>query len=176
MPVFLPPLLVLVIPLGLWAAGFWIWMLVDCLHHQTLSGSQRCWAMFILFAHLIGAIVYSLTERSRQTTPLVPEYSTPQGSHREPMQPEEYRSYQEGYPIQPFHQDERTSPDPAPVEHRPVESQTRSEEMHVPYPGETHELAPGSPSRGASSARAREQQVTLPGGALLRMKAYLVLS
>ena len=146
MPVFLPPLLVLVIPLGLCAAGLWIWMLVDCLNNKNLSGSQRCcWAMFILFAHLIGAIVYYFTERSPHTTPRVPVYSTPAGSHREPMQPEEYRSYQEGYPIQPFHRDERTSPDPAPLELRPVESQTLYEDMQVPYPGETHELAPGRP-------------------------------
>jgi hypothetical protein len=77
MPLFFLPFLVLVVLIGLCAAGFWVWMLVDCLNNRNLSGSQRCcWGLFILFTHLIGAIVYYFTGRSPQTTPIVPMYST----------------------------------------------------------------------------------------------------
>lgn len=135
MPLFFLPIMLPVVLIGLCAASFWIWMLADCLSNKNLTGSQRCcWAMFILFAHLVGAIVYYFAGRSPQTTPIVPVYSTHQEPHREPIQPKAYRSYQEGYPIQQFSQDEQASSEPGPLEHVPMQSQARYEDIQIASP------------------------------------------
>lgn len=45
--------------LGVALLAFWIWMLVDCLKHETRSGHDRLiWALVIIFAELLGAIIY----------------------------------------------------------------------------------------------------------------------
>jgi hypothetical protein len=132
MSLFFPLLMVPVVLIGLCAVGFWIWMLVDCLNNKNLSGSQRCcWAMFILFAHLIGAIVYYFARRPPQTTPIIPVYQVTSRQYRKPMQPEAPRPYQEGYPIQPFPQDERTKPEKVAVEQMPMQSQARYEDIQM---------------------------------------------
>jgi hypothetical protein len=137
MPLFFLSIMVPVVLIGLCAAGFWIWMLVDCLNDKNLSGSQRCcWACFILFTHLVGAIVYYFAGRSPHTTPIVPFSSTPQGSGREQVPRESYRSYQEGYPIQHTSQKEQASSDPAPREDAPMQSQARYEDIQLAYPDE----------------------------------------
>jgi hypothetical protein len=119
--------------IGLCAASFWIWMLVDCLTNKKLSGCQRaCWVLFILFTHLVGAIVYYFVRRSPQTSPIV-FVSQPQ---REFMQPEGYRPYQEGYPSQHFHQDAQASLEP--IEQTSMQSQARYEEIQLSYPEEFH--------------------------------------
>lgn len=140
MPLFLLPLIVLAVPLGLCAAGFWIWMLVDCLNNRTLNGSQRCcWATFILFTHLVGALAYYFAGRSPQTTPVVPMYPTPHEPRRDRVQPEwDHRPYQEGYPIQHFHQNEQASSEPTPVEREPMQSQARYEDIQMAAPEDPH--------------------------------------
>ena len=50
--------------LALAAIAFWIWMLVDCLMNEPSEGNDKLvWAMVILFAHGLGAIIYFLARR-----------------------------------------------------------------------------------------------------------------
>lgn len=131
MPILLTP----VVLIGLCAAGFWLWMLVDCLNNKNLSGSQRCcWALFIFYACLVGAIAYAFAGRSSQATSGAPVSQAPLHLDREPVSPEAARPYQEGYPPQPFHQDERASTEKVAVEHMPMQSQARYEDIQIAYP------------------------------------------
>ena len=46
---------------------FWLWMLVDCSLNKSLKGTQKVlWFLFILFTHIIGAILYALIRRSKK--------------------------------------------------------------------------------------------------------------
>ena len=50
--------------LALAAIAFWIWMLVDCLMNEPSEGNDKLiWAMVILFAQGLGAIIYFLARR-----------------------------------------------------------------------------------------------------------------
>ena len=50
--------------LALAATAFWIWMLVDCITNEPSEGNDKLiWALVILFAHLLGAIIYFLARR-----------------------------------------------------------------------------------------------------------------
>ena len=50
--------------LALAATAFWIWMLVDCLMNEPSEGNDKLiWAMVILFAHGLGAIISFLARR-----------------------------------------------------------------------------------------------------------------
>jgi len=47
------------VPLALALLGFWIWMLVDCLTHESKKGNDRLvWALVIVFTKLLGALLY----------------------------------------------------------------------------------------------------------------------
>jgi Phospholipase_D-nuclease N-terminal len=128
-------LLLLLVLIGLCAASFWIWMLVDCLTNTKLNGCQRaCWALIIIFTHLVGAIVYYFVRRSPQTSPIVPVSRL----QREFAQPEAYPPYEEGYPFRHFSQDEQASSEPAPIEQASIQSQARYEEIQLSYPEEIH--------------------------------------
>lgn len=55
---------------ALLAFAFWVWMLVDCLIYETDHGNSRLiWALVILFAHFIGAVIYFFVQRARRTGP-----------------------------------------------------------------------------------------------------------
>ncbi len=68
---------------ALLAFAFWVWMLVDCLMYETDQGNSRLiWALVILFAHFIGAVIYFFAQRARRTgspreTPPPPPLATP---------------------------------------------------------------------------------------------------
>ena len=48
-----------VICVGLGCLAFWIWMLVDCATKEPDTGNTKvCWLMIILFAYIIGALIY----------------------------------------------------------------------------------------------------------------------
>ena len=52
-------MLLLLIPLGLAACVFWIWMLVSAIVNQGLTGMERLiWVLVIIFLHFLGAILY----------------------------------------------------------------------------------------------------------------------
>ncbi|HEX3797308.1 MAG TPA: PLDc N-terminal domain-containing protein [Verrucomicrobiae bacterium] len=45
---------------------FWIWMLVDCIRNENISGTERViWALVIFFTHCLGALIYFFVGRSR---------------------------------------------------------------------------------------------------------------
>jgi len=49
---------------GLAAFALWIWMLVEVLTRETDEGSSRLiWALVIVFAHWLGALIYLLVRR-----------------------------------------------------------------------------------------------------------------
>ncbi len=46
---------------------FWFWMLIDCLSNRSLRGGQKVlWLLFILFTHILGAIVYFFFGRAKK--------------------------------------------------------------------------------------------------------------
>jgi hypothetical protein len=54
----------LIIPLCLAAFAFWIWMLVDCIKNEGISGNERiAWVLVIALTHLLGAIIYFFAGR-----------------------------------------------------------------------------------------------------------------
>ncbi|MGA2052872.1 MAG: PLDc N-terminal domain-containing protein [Opitutales bacterium] len=45
---------------------FWIWMLVDCIQNRRLDSTQKLiWVLVIIFANLLGAIIYCIVGRKR---------------------------------------------------------------------------------------------------------------
>jgi len=60
----------LLLPIGLLALAFWVWMIVDCARHET-GGTMLAWLLVILFAAIIAAPLYFFLrklprQRSRQ--------------------------------------------------------------------------------------------------------------
>jgi hypothetical protein len=49
--------------IGLFALAFWIWMIVDCLKHETEGSTKIAWLMVILLAGVIGAPLYFFLRR-----------------------------------------------------------------------------------------------------------------
>ena len=53
--------------LGLAALALWIWMLIEVLTRETDEGNNRLiWALVIVFAHWIGALIYLLVRRQER--------------------------------------------------------------------------------------------------------------
>jgi hypothetical protein len=57
---FLPccciPFVVLFTLLG---TAFWIWMLIDCIRHETDEGNNKVvWILVIVLTHWVGALIY----------------------------------------------------------------------------------------------------------------------
>ena len=49
---------------GLCAFCFWIWMLVDCLKHESSEGNDKItWTLVIVFTNWIGALIYFFVRR-----------------------------------------------------------------------------------------------------------------
>lgn len=50
---------------GVLALAFWVWMLVDCLTDDRLTGTEKLiWLLVIVTTKLIGATIYYLVGRS----------------------------------------------------------------------------------------------------------------
>ncbi len=47
-----------VLPLGLLAMAFWVWMIVDCAKHETEGSTKIAWLLIIIFEGVIGAPLY----------------------------------------------------------------------------------------------------------------------
>jgi hypothetical protein len=59
-------MLLFLVPLGLAAFAFWIWMLIDAIRNPALTEGQKvAWVLVILFLHFLGALIYFLAGRSR---------------------------------------------------------------------------------------------------------------
>jgi len=50
------------LPVGLSALAFWLWMIVDCARNET-AGTMLAWLLAILFAGVIAAPVYFFLRR-----------------------------------------------------------------------------------------------------------------
>ncbi|MEX0774892.1 MAG: PLD nuclease N-terminal domain-containing protein [Phycisphaeraceae bacterium] len=49
----------IVVPVGLLAMAFWIWMLVDCLTKMPSEGNDKViWVLVIVLTHWVGALIY----------------------------------------------------------------------------------------------------------------------
>lgn len=49
-------LLLVILLLGGFA--FWLWMIVDCISHETDTGNKIAWLLVILLANVLGAPLY----------------------------------------------------------------------------------------------------------------------
>jgi hypothetical protein len=53
--------------LFLLACAFWIWMIVDCATNEPSEGNEKLiWIVIILFAHVIGALIYYFVRRPQR--------------------------------------------------------------------------------------------------------------
>jgi len=57
---FLILMILIVLPL----VGVWVWMLVDCLTHETTE--RLVWTLVILIAGIIGALIYLIVRRPKR--------------------------------------------------------------------------------------------------------------
>jgi hypothetical protein len=49
------------------AFAFWIWMLVECVSKEPDTGNTKLiWILVILFAHVIGAMIYFFVRRPQR--------------------------------------------------------------------------------------------------------------
>ncbi len=46
--------------------AFWIYALVDCLKHEPPGGDRIAWIIVVVFAGLIGALVYWFARRPKR--------------------------------------------------------------------------------------------------------------
>jgi len=60
-------LLVVLLALGTLCLAFWIWMLVECVTKEPDTGNTKvAWLLIILFAHIVGALIYYLVRREQR--------------------------------------------------------------------------------------------------------------
>jgi len=49
------------------ACAFWIWMIVDCATKEPTAGNEKLiWIVIILFAHIVGALIYYFVRRPQR--------------------------------------------------------------------------------------------------------------
>jgi len=57
--------------IGVLCIIFWIWMLVDCALNEPSEGNDKIvWIIIIVFAQLIGAIIYFFARRPKRMAEL----------------------------------------------------------------------------------------------------------
>lgn len=57
----------LLFSVALAGTAFWIWMLIDCATNEPPSGNDKLmWVLIILFAHMVGAIIYYFVRRPQR--------------------------------------------------------------------------------------------------------------
>lgn len=65
--VLLPFIVGIPLLLGLAGTFFWIWMLVDCLTHESSQGNDKVvWAVVIALTHIVGAALYFFVRRPQR--------------------------------------------------------------------------------------------------------------
>lgn len=68
---FLPLLLLLIVPLGIAMFAFWIWMLVHAIQNKGLTDGEKVgWVLAIALVHFIGALLYFFIGKPKARTPL----------------------------------------------------------------------------------------------------------
>jgi hypothetical protein len=59
-----------IIMLVLGSLAFWVWMIVDCITHETETGNKLAWLLVILLVGFIGAPLYFFVRKlSRPIAP-----------------------------------------------------------------------------------------------------------
>jgi hypothetical protein len=53
--------------LGLLASIFWIWMIIDALIYEPITGEKLLWFLVIFFLHVSGALIYFVVRKSQRT-------------------------------------------------------------------------------------------------------------
>jgi len=62
-----PAVLGVLVILPILAGVFWIWMLVDCATRESSEGNDKIvWTIIIIFASLIGALIYFFARRPKR--------------------------------------------------------------------------------------------------------------
>jgi len=56
----------LMIVVGVGGSLFWIWMLTDCIEHETSTQQRLMWAVIIAFGHILGGLAYFFLRRPRR--------------------------------------------------------------------------------------------------------------
>ena len=57
-------LFVLALSLGITCLAFWIWMIVDCVKHESSQGNDKLvWLVIIVATKFIGALIYYFVRR-----------------------------------------------------------------------------------------------------------------
>jgi len=71
-PALIPLVLVLVIlPIGLLATAFWIWMLISAAQNRGIEeGEKIAWILIIALLHLIGAVIYFFVGHPKRNIPI----------------------------------------------------------------------------------------------------------
>lgn len=55
---------IFLIPLGLLATAFWIWMLIDSIKNENINGNEKiAWVLVIALTHFLGAVIYFFAGR-----------------------------------------------------------------------------------------------------------------
>jgi predicted membrane channel-forming protein YqfA (hemolysin III family) len=53
--------------IGLLCLAFWLWMLVECATKEPDTGNTKVvWILIIVFAHIIGAVLYYFIRRPQR--------------------------------------------------------------------------------------------------------------
>lgn len=67
--IFLPLLILFIIPFGLAFFAFWLWMLVHAAQNKGISDGERtAWVIIIALVHFIGAVLYFFIGRPKAKT------------------------------------------------------------------------------------------------------------
>jgi len=57
--------MLIIIALNLALFAFWIWMLIDCLTHESSEGNDKIiWVLVIVLLNFIGALIYFFVRRN----------------------------------------------------------------------------------------------------------------
>ncbi len=68
-------MLLFIIPLAVALFAFWIWMLINCIKNENLSGNEKvAWVLVIALTHLLGAIIYFFAGRTRHKSIVQPSF------------------------------------------------------------------------------------------------------
>ena len=68
--IFLPLLLLFLIPVALAVFAFWIWMLIHAAQNKGLSeGEKVAWVLIIVLVHFLGALIYFVVGRPKVKLP-----------------------------------------------------------------------------------------------------------
>ena len=67
-------LLFFLLPFGLLATAFWIWMLVSAAQNKGLNENEKiAWVLIVALLHFLGALIYFFVAHHKRTVPLPPK-------------------------------------------------------------------------------------------------------